>query len=124
MVKYTRRRIELTMSVMYVRVTSKSVGVDPPANTYIAGLWTTLRCYIRDVPRRDIDLYEARVNVPPCGTSRPSWNIFQNHVSPPERASPGKVTLQSKEAKGKKEEKPTTPLRLLSSTTVILFRKG
>jgi len=50
----------LTTSVMYVGMTSKSVG-ETLLRIY-RGLWTTLRCYMRGVPRRDIDLYEPRVN--------------------------------------------------------------
>ena len=50
----------MTTSVMYVGMTSKSVG-ETLLRIY-RGLWTTLRCYMRGVPRRDIDLYEPRVN--------------------------------------------------------------
>lgn len=45
---------------MYVGMTSKSVGAT--LLRIYRGLWTTLRCYMRGVPRRDIDLYELRVN--------------------------------------------------------------
>lgn len=61
-VKYARKRIELTTSVMYAGMTSKSVGAT--LLRIYRGLWTTLRCYMRGVPRRDIDLYEPRVNGP------------------------------------------------------------
>lgn len=43
------------------------------------GLWTTLRCYMRGVPRRDIDLYQSRVNGAP-GTPRPSRNILRKQI--------------------------------------------
>lgn len=59
-VEYARRRIELTTSVIYVGMTSKSVGAT--LLRIYRGLWTTLWCYMRSVPRRDIDLYELRVS--------------------------------------------------------------
>lgn len=61
-IKYARKRIELTTSVMYAGMTPKSVGAT--LLRIYRGLWTTLRCYMRGVPRRDIDLYELRVNGP------------------------------------------------------------
>lgn len=48
----------MTTSVMYAGMTSKSVGAT--LLRIYRGLWTTLRCYMRGVPRRDIDLYEPR----------------------------------------------------------------
>lgn len=75
---------------MYVRVTSKYVGAT--LLRIYRGLWTTLRCYMRGVPRRDIDLYELRVNELTEHFDLPGISFGSRSVA----SSLGKVTLRRK----------------------------